>query len=212
MTVVVLDHPLAAARLTELRAAATAGPRFRALVADVGLLLAVEATRALPTAPASVRTPVAAATGSRLAVAPLLVPVLRAGLGLLAPFQLLLPEAEVAMVGLRRDEQTLAADWYLDRLPADLAGRPVFVLDPMLATGGTVLAVLRVLAVRGAQRATVVSLLASPEGLAALAAGAPGLPVDVVTAAVDERLDARGWIVPGLGDAGDRLAEGAAPD
>lgn len=209
MRLVVLDHPLAQVRLTQLRDRETPAARFRAAAADLAGLLAVEATRALPTRPLEVATPLAAATGAQLAAEPLLVPVLRAGLGLLPPFSRLLPDAPVGFAGLARDETTLAAHWYLDHIPADVRDHPVLVLDPMLATGGTLLEVLRLLAGRGARSATVVALIAAPEGVRtvenACAAGDPALELTLVTAVVDERLDARGFIVPGLGDAGDRM-------
>lgn len=205
----VTNHPLIAVRLTELRAAATPPPRFRALLEDLATLLAYDATRALPTRPVTVRTPVADAAGVALDRPPLLVPVLRAGLGLLPAFARLLPEAPIAMVGLGRDEVTLQPTWYLNRLPERLAGRPVLVLDPMLATGGTLVAVLAELARRGAGPVVVVAVLAAPPGLDAVREGSGDLPaVTVVTAAVDDRLDEHGWIVPGLGDAGDRQNAG----
>ena len=136
------------------------------------------------------------------------MPVLRAGIGMLDGMIRLLPTADVGFVGLARDEESLVADTYANRLPADLAGREVFVLDPMLATGGTLETVINLLAVRGASSVTAVTLLAAPEGVDRLAKAFPGtdpLPVKVVTAAMDERLNERGYIVPGLGDAGDRL-------
>jgi uracil phosphoribosyltransferase len=139
---------------------------------------------------------------------PLVVPVLRAGIGMLDGMARLLPTAEVGFVGLSRDEESLVASTYANRLPADLSGRAVFVLDPMLATGGTLETVFGMLIARGAAAVTGVSLLAAPEGIArleaAFGADAP-VPVRVVTAALDERLNDRGFIVPGLGDAGDRL-------
>jgi uracil phosphoribosyltransferase len=136
---------------------------------------------------------------------PLVVPVLRAGLGMLDGMTRLLPTAEVGFLGMVRDESSLMATTYADRLPEDLAGREVYVLDPMLATGGTLVATLELMVARGAGSITAVCLLAAPEGLARLDAAFPGEDVTVVTAAVDDRLDERGYITPGLGDAGDRL-------
>jgi uracil phosphoribosyltransferase len=136
------------------------------------------------------------------------VPVLRAGIGMLDGMIRLLPSAEVGFVGLARDEQTLVASTYAARLPADLTGRDAFVLDPMLATGGTLETVVSMLADRGAAAVTAVCLLAAPEGVDRLARAFPSddpVPVRVVTAGLDERLNERGYIVPGLGDAGDRL-------
>lgn len=209
MRLVVLDHPLARVRMTELRDRETTAARFRAAAGELAGLLAVEATRSLPTRPRAVTTPLADTTGAQLAAVPLLVPVLRAGLGLLPAFSRLLPDSPVGFAGLARDESTLAAHWYLDHIPADVRAQPVLVLDPMLATGGTLLEVLRLLAGRGAGSATVVALIAAPEGVhridSSCAAGDPALDVTLVAAAVDERLDARGFIVPGLGDAGDRM-------
>lgn len=202
-----LDHPLARVAVTELRDQRTPTAGFRQVADRLATLLAVEATRSLASVPQPVTTPVGETVGARLAAPALLVPVLRAGAGLLPAFTRLCPEAAVGFVGLARDEHTLRADWYLDRVPADLQARPVLVLDPMIATGGTLAEVLRLLAGRGARAVTVAALIAAPEGLRAVETVAPDLPLDltVVTAAVDERLDGRGFIVPGLGDAGDRM-------
>jgi uracil phosphoribosyltransferase len=165
--------------------------------------------REMRTRPVTVTTPLGTADGAKLAEPdPLVVPVLRAGIGMLDGMTRLLPTADVGFVGLRRDEESLVATTYANRLPADLSGRAVFVLDPMLATGGTLETVFRMLIDRGAGAVTGVSLLAAPEGIARLEAAFPGdgpIPVRVVTAALDERLNDRGFIVPGLGDAGDRL-------
>jgi uracil phosphoribosyltransferase len=209
MQTLVVDHPLIAHKLTALRDEQTEAPTFRRLTEELVTLLAYEATREVHVLPVSVRTPVAEAHGVKLArPVPLVVPVLRAGIGMLDGMIRLLPMADVGFVGLARDEESLVATTYANRLPADLAGRDVFVLDPMLATGGTLETVVTMLAERGAAAVTAVCLLASPEGLARLEAAFPGgepLPVRVVTAALDERLNEHGYIVPGLGDAGDRL-------
>jgi uracil phosphoribosyltransferase len=159
--------------------------------------------------PVSVQTPVAPASGVKLArPVPLVVPVLRAGIGMLDGMARLLPSADVGFVGLVRDEHTLVASTYAERLPADLTGRDVFVLDPMLATGGTLETTIGMLVSRGAAAVTAICLLAAPEGVARLAAAFPDdgpARVRVVTAGLDEKLNERGYIVPGLGDAGDRL-------
>ena len=196
MQTLVADHPLVAHKLTALRDVNTETPTFRRLADELVTLLAYEATRYIKVEPVSVTTPVAEATGVRLSrPAPLVVPVLRAGIGMLDGMIRLLPSAEVGFVGLARDEQTLVASTYAARLPADLSGRDAFVLDPMLAS-------------RGAAAVTAVCLLAAPEGVDRLARAFPSddpVPVRVVTAGLDERLNERGYIVPGLGDAGDRL-------
>lgn len=202
----VVAHPLVADRLTRLRDAGTPPAAFRTLLDELAGLLAYVATLDLTTTPRPVTTPLGQAVGAQLADTPVLVPVLRAGLGMLPAFNRLLPAATIALVGLRRDERSLGPSWYLDGLPLDLDRRPVIVLDPMLATGGTLLAVLRELGRRRAGPVVAVSVLAAPEGIAAVRAAHPGGGLTLVTAAVDERLDDRGWIVPGLGDAGDRQA------
>jgi len=209
MQTLVLDHPLIAHKLTTLRDERTEAPTFRRLADELVTLLAYEATREVSVQPVTVRTPVAEAQGVKLArPVPLVVPVLRAGIGMLDGMARLLPTADVGFVGLARDEESLIATTYANRLPADLTDRIVFVLDPMLATGGTLETVINMLAVRGAAGVTAVCLLAAPEGVARLETAFPGdepLPVRVVTAAMDESLNERGYIVPGLGDAGDRL-------
>jgi uracil phosphoribosyltransferase len=209
MQTLVADHPLVAHKLTALRDVNTETPTFRRLTDELVTLLAYEATRYIKVEPVSVTTPVAAATGVRLARPdPLVVPVLRAGIGMLDGMTRLLPSADVGFVGLARDEETLIASVYAARLPADVSGRDVFVLDPMLATGGTLETVIAMLVSRGAGAVTAICLLAAPEGAARLEAAFPAdepVPVRVVTAGMDERLNERGYIVPGLGDAGDRL-------
>ena len=204
----VVDHPLVAHKLTALRDERTDSPAFRGLVDQLVTLLAYEATREVRTTTREIRTPVSPTSGVTLSSPPpLVVPILRAGLGMLEGMMRLLPDAEVGFLGMVRDERTLQASTYAERLPESLAGRQCFVLDPMLATGGTLAAAIRFLTARGADHLTAICLLAAPEGCARLERGLEGLdvPVTVVTAAMDERLDDRGYIVPGLGDAGDRL-------
>jgi uracil phosphoribosyltransferase len=210
MQTFVADHPLVAHKLTTLRDASTPTHEFRRLADELVTLLAYEATRHLQVDEVDVQTPVTTAKGVKLSgPAPMIVPVLRAGIGMLDGMVRLLPGAAVGFVGLARDEETLVASTYAERLPADLTGREIFVLDPMLATGGTLEIVIQLLLDRGAAGVTAVCLLAAPEGLERIAATFPpdttSVPIRVVTAALDTRLNEHGYIVPGLGDAGDRL-------
>lgn len=203
----VADHPLVAHKLTVLRDENTASPTFRLLVDELVTLLAYEATREVHVEAVDIVTPVTATTGVKLAdPRPLVVPILRAGLGMLDGMTRLLPTAEVGFLGMQRDEQTLEAITYANRLPDDLSGRQCFLLDPMLATGGTLVAAIDFLLARGARDVTAVCLLAAPEGLAVVEqAVGDRADVSIVVAAVDERLNDKAYIVPGLGDAGDRL-------
>jgi uracil phosphoribosyltransferase len=209
MQTLVVDHPLVAHKLTVLRDVGTPSPAFRLLSDELVTLLAYEATRHIRVERVQVQTPIGQADGVRLGrPVPLVVPVLRAGIGMLDGMVRLLPTAEVGFVGLARDDQTLVASTYAARLPADLTGREAFVLDPMLATGGTLQTVISMLVSRGAAAVTAVCLLAAPEGAARLAEAFPSdvpVPVRVVTAGMDQGLNELGYIVPGLGDAGDRL-------
>ncbi|WP_042406095.1 uracil phosphoribosyltransferase [Streptacidiphilus carbonis] len=206
MRIHVLDHPLVAHKLTTLRDERTDSPTFRRLADELVTLLAYEATRDVRTEPVEVTTPVAVTTGTRLSYPrPLVVPILRAGLGMLDGMTRLLPTAEVGFLGMVRNEQTLEASTYATRMPDDLSGRQVYLLDPMLATGGTLVAAIRLMIERGADDITAICLLAAPEGVAVLEKELVGLPVTIVTAAVDDHLNEQGYIVPGLGDAGDRL-------
>jgi uracil phosphoribosyltransferase len=205
MPVTVVDHPLIAHRLVRIRDERTDPATFRGLVREVALFLAYESTRGAATIPVEVVTPLGVrATGSFLAdPGPLVVPILRAGLGLLDGVLTALPAAEVGVVGLRRDEETFLPALYCEKLPDDLAGRAVLVIDPMLATGGSMVTTCEMLAARGAGPMTVMCLIAAPDGVARVEQRFP--EIDIVTAALDERLDERAFIVPGLGDAGDRL-------
>ncbi len=203
-----MDHPLVAHKLTTLRDQRTDSPTFRRLTEELVTLLAYEATRGVRVAPVTVQTPVGPAEGVKLAPPrALVVPILRAGLGMLEGMTRLMPTAEVGFVGMVRDEETLVASTYAERLPDDLSGRQCYVLDPMLATGGTLAEAVRFLVRRGADHITCICLLAAPEGIERITALLEDLevPCTLVTAAVDERLNELGYIVPGLGDAGDRL-------
>ncbi len=208
MRVQVANHPLIAHKLTYLRDERTDSPTFRRLTEELVTLLAYEATRTVRVEPFDIRTPVAPTTGIKLSSPkPLVVPILRAGLGMLEGMVRLLPSAEVGFLGMQRNEETLEAITYANRLPDDLSGRQCYVLDPMLATGGTLAMSLRYLVDRGADEITAVTLLCAPEGIAALEQELTSIdiPITLVTGAIDERLDENGYIVPGLGDAGDRL-------
>ncbi len=203
----VADHPLIAHKLTVLRDVTTPSPVFRQLTEELVTLLAYEATREIRTEQVEIDTPIARTTGVALAEPrPIVVPILRAGLGMLEGMTRLLPTAEVGFLGLQRNEETLQAFTYANRLPDSLSGRQCYVLDPMLATGGTLVAAIEYLFERGAQDVTAVCLLAAPEGLR-LVQDSIGdrADVQIVTASVDERLNEKGYIIPGLGDAGDRL-------
>ncbi|MGL5249288.1 MAG: uracil phosphoribosyltransferase [Brooklawnia sp.] len=204
----VLDHPLVAHKLTHLRNVKTDSPTFRALVDELVTLLAYEATRGVRVTPVHITTPVAETQGVELAdPKPLVVPILRAGLGMLGGMSRLMPTAEVGFVGMIRDEETLQPFTYAERLPQDLSGRQCFVLDPMLATGGSLGGCVQFLADRKADDVTCVCLLAAPEGIERFRTLVDELQISttLVVAAVDERLNEFGYIVPGLGDAGDRL-------
>jgi uracil phosphoribosyltransferase len=208
MQTVVIDHPLVAHKLSRLRRADTSSATFRLLAEELVTLLAYEATEHLDVVPVTITTPVAHCTGVELAEPkPLIVPILRAGLGMLNGMVKLMPTAEVGFLGIIRDEESLVASTYAQRIPSDLASRQVFVLDPMLATGGTLLSAIDLLLERGAKDVTAICLIAAPEGIKRLADAYrdPNVNVRVITAGLDERLNDQGYIVPGLGDAGDRL-------
>jgi uracil phosphoribosyltransferase len=198
----VVDHPIVQARLTVMRDETSSNAEFRAALRELATLLVYEATRDLARVEAPITTPVAPTTGVVIANPPLLVPVLRAGLGMAEAAFNLLPESQMGFVGVARDEETHLPHAYMASLPASLAGRPVIVLDPMLATGGSLLHCLHLLVERGADDLTVICALAAPEGVRALEES--GLAIRLFTASIDERLNENAYIVPGLGDAGDR--------
>lgn len=202
MQITVVDHPLAAVRLTALRAEATDNASFRAALKELTQMLVYEAMRDAAVAAVTVTTPLEDTDGAALAAPPLLVPVLRAGLGMVDQAHAMLPESQVGFVGMGRNEETHVPEPYFESLPADLTDRPVFVLDPMLATGGSMVETLGLLAQRGATDVTAVCVVAAPEGVRALEEC--GHPVRLVTATIDRGLNEKAYIVPGLGDAGDR--------
>ncbi len=202
----VADHPLITHKLTVLRDEKTPSPIFRNLVEELVTLLAYEATRNVRTEAVEVTTPVTTTTGLAISQpGPLVVPILRAGLGMLEGMTKLVPTAEVGFLGMVRDEQTLQPTTYANRLPDDLSDRQCFVLDPMLATGGSLAAAIQYLFDRGAVDVTAICLLGAPEGVEFVRQQFEGKDVTVVLGALDERLNEVGYIVPGLGDAGDRL-------
>jgi uracil phosphoribosyltransferase len=208
MKVHVANHPLISHKLTVLRDEKTDSPTFRRLVEELVTLLAYEATRDVQTVSVKIKTPVTETTGLKMAEPrPVVVPILRAGLGMLEGMTRLLPTAQVGFLGMVRDETTLQASTYANRLPEDLTGRHCFVLDPMLATGGTLVAAFNFLIERGAAEITAICLLAAPEGIKVVedAFKDSKVQITLVTGSLDEKLNEKGYIVPGLGDAGDRL-------
>lgn len=198
-----VDHPLIADALVRVRDASTPNALFRQELERIGVLLIAEATRHLPTRPVSVTTPLTETEGRTLVSQPIVIPVLRAGLGFVHPAQDLMPDADVGFIGISRDEETFQPKSYVNKLPEMIAGRQCIVLDPMLATGGSLAHACKLLLERGATGTIiVVCVLAAPEGLRLLEES--GLDLEVFTAAIDERLNEHAFIVPGLGDAGDR--------
>jgi len=198
-----VDHPLIADALVRVRDVATPNALFRQELERIGSLLLAEATRNLPTTPVRVTTPLTETDGRALTSQPIVVPVLRAGLGFVHAAQQLMPDADIGFIGVSRDEATFQPKPYVNKLPETLAGRQCIVLDPMLATGGSLAHACQLLLERGATGTIiVVCVLAAPEGIAVLEAA--GLDLAIYTAAVDERLNETAFIVPGLGDAGDR--------
>lgn len=206
MRVHVADHPLITAKLTVLRDERTSSPLFRQLTEELVTLLAYEATRNVKVTPIEIKTPVTTTVGVKLSEPrPIVVPILRAGLGMLEGLVKLLPTAEVGFLGMVRDEETFEPTTYAERLPADLSDRQCFAIDPMLATGGSLAAAIQFLFDRGAEDVTAICLLGTPEGVAAIEELVGDRNVTLVLGALDERLNEKGYIVPGLGDAGDRL-------
>ncbi|MDD7465445.1 MAG: uracil phosphoribosyltransferase [Actinomycetaceae bacterium] len=207
MKLQVINHPLVAHKLTVLRDENTPSPIFRQLVEELIMLLSYEGTRELATVAKDINTPVESMTGSVVASPrPMVVPIIRAGLGMLEGMSKLMPFAEIGFLGMKRDEETLEVVTYANRLPDDLSGRQCFILDPMLATGHTLVASVDYLLERGARDVTAICILAAPEGLETLEKHiGDRANVKVVVAAVDDHLNEHGYIVPGLGDAGDRL-------
>ncbi|MBD8011415.1 uracil phosphoribosyltransferase [Microbacterium sp. NPDC077391] len=206
MRVHVADHPLITHKLTVLRDERTSSPVFRQLTEELVTLLAYEATRDVKVEPIEVKTPVTTTTGVKIAEPrPIVVPILRAGLGMLEGLVKLIPTAEVGFLGMVRDEETFEPTTYAERLPDDLSDRQCFAIDPMLATGGSLAAAIQFLFDRGAKNVTAICLLGTPEGVAAIEKMVGDADVTLVLGALDERLNEKGYIVPGLGDAGDRL-------
>jgi uracil phosphoribosyltransferase len=198
----VVDHPLAQTRLTAMRNARSDSGVFRAALHELTTMVVYEAARTFPVEQFAIETPVAPTQGTRLANPPLIVPVLRAGLGMADSALALLPESSMGFVGLARDEATYEPRAYMESLPGDLSGLPVLVLDPMLATGGSLLHCCKLLVDRGCTDVIICCVLAAPEGIRRLADS--GLPLRLITASIDDGLNEKMYIVPGLGDAGDR--------
>lgn len=200
---VVFDHPLIRHKMTIIRDAGTGHRLFRATLAQIAGLMVYEVTRSFETEALTVRTPMVETTGYRVRGTITVVPVLRAGLGMIDGILDIMPEARVGHLGMARDEATLEPVTYLSKLPRDLDAGPVILVDPMLATGGSASAAVRLLREAGATDLRMICLVAAPEGVARLRRDHPDLLV--YTAALDERLNEKGYILPGLGDAGDRL-------
>jgi len=201
--VTVIAHPLVQHNLTRLRDRRTGAQEFRRVLSEVAALMVYEATRSFTVVPVSVRTPLANTRGVRLRREVVLVPVLRAGLGMLDSILQLVPHARVGFIGLKREETTLRATTYHKSLPPDLTPFEIILIDPMLATGGSAVAAMDLLVELGAKHVRMVNLVAAPEGIRRVHARYPKLPI--FTAAVDQALNDKGYILPGLGDAGDRL-------
>jgi len=206
MRIHVADHPLITHKLTVLRDKNTPSPVFRQLVEELVTLLAYEATREVKTTKVEIETPATKTEGLKLShPRPIIIPILRAGLGMLEGIVKLLPTAEVGFLGIKRNEETLQPYTYANRLPDDLTGRQVFIIDPMLATGGTLIDSIDYVFEKGATDVTCICLLGAPEGVAAVDQYVEDRDVKIVLGALDEKLNDLGYIVPGLGDAGDRL-------
>lgn len=207
MSVTVISHPLAAHLLTQLRDRSTEPAQFRSVTRRLTLLLTVEATRRISSTPRTVQTPLEPFDGTQLAPV-VAVPILRAGLGMLESFVEILPDVAVGYIGLERNESTAVASSYYAKLPPNISGKPAFVLDPMLATGGSAQQAVSLVKSAGANSVAMISIVSAPEGVALLQAKHPDVPI--FTAAIDRELNDRKYILPGLGDFGDRLY-GTAP-
>ncbi|HUR44422.1 MAG TPA: uracil phosphoribosyltransferase [Candidatus Saccharimonadales bacterium] len=201
--VTVISHPLVQHNLAKLRDKRTEPEAFRRGLGEVAALMVYEATRSFQTRTLEIQTPLAKTVGLQLQHEVILVPILRAGLGMLNPILTLIPHARVGFIGLKRHEKTLQANVYHRSLPENLKEIEIILIDPMLATGGSAVAAMKLMHERGADRIRLVNLVASPEGIRHVHEYRPGLPI--FTAAIDRKLNSRGFIVPGLGDAGDRL-------
>jgi len=201
--VTVIQHPLVQHNLTRLRDKRTGPQEFRRVMSEVAALIIYEATRSFGVRPHSVVTPIGTSRGSQLKREVILVPVLRAGLGMMDSILQLIPHARVGFIGLKREEKSLRALFYHKSLPKDLSRFEVILIDPMLATGGSAVSAMDLLSELGAKHVRLVNLVAAPEGIAKVRSRYPELPI--FTAAVDKKLNRHGYIVPGLGDAGDRL-------
>ncbi len=203
MEITIIDHPLAQARMSRLRDERTSNSSFRAALSDLGAMLVYEASRDAAVESYECKTPVGVAEGTRLQDPPIIVPIIRAGLGLVEPALSMIPDAQVGFIGLARDEETHEPVPYLEALPDDLSGQPVYLVDPMLATGGSLVHAIELLTARGADDITVICVVSAQPGVDRLAE--MGVPLRLITAAVDPGLNEDAYIVPGLGDAGDRL-------
>ena len=200
----VISHPLVQHKLSFLRDKHTGSKEFRELVEELAMLLTYEATRDLPLAETQVETPICTATTKVLAGKKLgIVPILRAGLGMVDGMLNLIPAAKVGHIGLYRDPETLSPVDYYCKLPPDVQERDIIIVDPMLATGGSAVEAITIVKSAGCKSIRLVNLIAAPEGIKRMQEDHPD--VDIYIAAVDERLNSHGYIVPGLGDAGDRL-------
>ncbi|MGJ4084855.1 uracil phosphoribosyltransferase [Corynebacterium macclintockiae] len=204
MEIQVVNHPLVASRLSIMRDKKTNNAQFRAALSDLGAMLIYEASADLMVENFEVETPVATATGARLEKPPIIVPVIRAGLGMIDPALSMIPDAQVGFIGMARDETTHEPVPYLEALPQDLRDQPVFLVDLMLATGGSLLHAIRLLEDRGANDITCVCMVSAQPGVDALLKAEVGVR-KLVTATIDPDLNEAAYIVPGLGDAGDRL-------
>ncbi|WP_297188590.1 uracil phosphoribosyltransferase [uncultured Corynebacterium sp.] len=203
MQITIIDHPLAQSRLSIMRDKRTNNSGFRTALADLGAMLIYEAARDLEIEEFPMETPVSTTTGKQLRKPPIIVPIIRAGLGMIDPALSMIPDAQVGFIGLARDEETHEPVPYLEALPHDMSEETVFLVDPMLATGGSLLHAIKLLVERGAKDITAVCMVSAEQGVTALKES--GYPVRLVTAAIDPSLNEDAYIVPGLGDAGDRL-------